>query len=335
MPPRELFDAVHAAGGFTQVNHPTIFPSSTPGFANLCRGCPWDYSDAETDWKRVDAFEVNTGPAAFGTTPNPFTATAIGEWDALRKRGFPLTGVAVSDSHHAGEVESSTQAPIGNGRTVVYADELSEDGVRRAIQAGHAYVKNFADAPELRLTATDSGRTAIMGDNLPGKSANFTVNVKGGSGMRLIELQDGEEINREEIDSKNFTHRFLAFDSPGEYRVQVVKDDVVQSVSNPITIGKKPRAIPAGVRAGGKTAALKLRVVSVKRRGTSATVVLQARSNGGAVLGGVRVGSGRAGDVTDSRGRATLKLKGLEPGRFRATATGAKWRSARATFRVR
>ena len=29
-PPRELFAEVHAAGGFTQINHPTIFPSSTP-----------------------------------------------------------------------------------------------------------------------------------------------------------------------------------------------------------------------------------------------------------------------------------------------------------------
>ena len=42
-----IFDAVHAAGGFTQINHPTIFPSEVPGFDFICRGCPWDYSDAE------------------------------------------------------------------------------------------------------------------------------------------------------------------------------------------------------------------------------------------------------------------------------------------------
>ena len=29
-PPRELFADVHAAGGFTQINHPTIFPSNDP-----------------------------------------------------------------------------------------------------------------------------------------------------------------------------------------------------------------------------------------------------------------------------------------------------------------
>src|SRR3954469_6928573 len=92
-PPRNIFAKVQASGGWTQVNHPTIFPSSTPGFANICRGCPWDYSDAETDWKRVNAMEVDTGPAAFGgTSPNPFVATAISKWDGLRKRGFPITG---------------------------------------------------------------------------------------------------------------------------------------------------------------------------------------------------------------------------------------------------
>jgi hypothetical protein len=67
--PQTIFDGVHASGGFTQVNHPTIFPSEVPAFRNLCRGCPWDYSDAETDWSKVDAYEVHTGRRA--TTPAP------------------------------------------------------------------------------------------------------------------------------------------------------------------------------------------------------------------------------------------------------------------------
>jgi hypothetical protein len=334
--PRELFRRIHAAGGWTQVNHPTIFPSDQPGNANFCRGCPWDYSDAETDWKQVDAFEVNTGPAAFGTTPNPFTATAIGEWDALRKRGFPLTGVAVSDSHHAGEVESSTQAPIGNGRTVVYADELSEDGVRRAVQAGHAYVKNFPDSPAIGLKGQRGRRIAIMGDALPGDKAVLAATVTGatGDGWKMSFVQDGEVIETVPVQTKRFEHVIEAREH-GEFRIQVKRDGIVHSVSNPIAVGDRPRAIPAGVRAGGKAASLRLSVLSVKRRGTRATVVLVARSNGGGVLGGVKVKSGAASDITDSRGRVTFRLRVRKPGRFRATATGAKWRSARATFRVR
>src|SRR5262249_3233561 len=53
-PASAIFTDVHAAGGFTQINHPTIFPSSNPVFRLLCRGCPWDYTVAETDFSQVD-----------------------------------------------------------------------------------------------------------------------------------------------------------------------------------------------------------------------------------------------------------------------------------------
>ena len=62
-PASRIFDDVRAAGGWTQINHPTIFPSAVPLFPLLCRGCPWDYSDEETDYGKVDAIEIATGPA--------------------------------------------------------------------------------------------------------------------------------------------------------------------------------------------------------------------------------------------------------------------------------
>src|SRR5262245_7602987 len=99
-PPRELFDDVHAAGGFTQLNHPTIFPSSVPFFAQLCRGCPWDYSDAETDWSKVDAVEISTGPPP---PLNTFTANAIALWEHGLDLGYKIAAVGSSDSHHAGQ----------------------------------------------------------------------------------------------------------------------------------------------------------------------------------------------------------------------------------------
>ena len=61
-PASRILRDVRRAGGFTQINHPTIFPSSNPLFALLCRGCPWDYSAQETNYELVDAIEVNTGP---------------------------------------------------------------------------------------------------------------------------------------------------------------------------------------------------------------------------------------------------------------------------------
>src|SRR3712207_1111761 len=76
-PASRILRAVRRAGGFTQINHPTIFPSANPLFAMLCRGCPWDYSAPETNYRLVDAIEVNTGPQKIGEAPNPFTSTAI------------------------------------------------------------------------------------------------------------------------------------------------------------------------------------------------------------------------------------------------------------------
>src|SRR3712207_5601584 len=185
--PQHIFDRAHATGGFTQVNHPTIFPSEVPLFASLCRGCPWDYADSETDWRKVDAYEVHTGPAGAPAPqgnepgPNPFTPAAVEEFDRLRREGYRITAVAVSDSHNAGRTPGGvTQSPIGEGTTVVYAPELSEEGIQQGVGAGHAYVKLFGhESPDLRLTGRAGEQTAIMGDRLVGESATFDAQVMG------------------------------------------------------------------------------------------------------------------------------------------------------------
>ncbi|HJR46153.1 MAG TPA: CehA/McbA family metallohydrolase, partial [Actinomycetota bacterium] len=116
-PASRIFHDIHEAGGFTQVNHPTTFPATVPGFGNLCRGCSWEYSDAETRWDEVDAFEVQTGPAGTAEPqdhelgPNPFAPLAIQWWDELRTAGHRITAVGSSDSHHAGEGNGTTQSP--------------------------------------------------------------------------------------------------------------------------------------------------------------------------------------------------------------------------------
>src|SRR4029450_526603 len=85
--PAQIFRQVHRAGGFTQINHPTIFPSSVPGFRLFCRGCPWDYDAAETGFESVDAIEIQTGPTDIGGGLNPFTQDAIACWGRARATG--------------------------------------------------------------------------------------------------------------------------------------------------------------------------------------------------------------------------------------------------------
>jgi hypothetical protein len=189
-PASAIFDEIHAAGGWTQINHPETFPSEVPTFGNLCRGCSWEYSDAETDYSKVDAIEVATGPAGLQQDPdpgpNPFTTLAIRFWeDGIDSAGVNsnhIAAVGSSDSHSAGRAGNPvTQSPIGQATTVVFADELSEKGIQRGVEAGHTYVKMWGnDGPDLRLEATVPGSgspAAIIGDTVHADDVELTARV--------------------------------------------------------------------------------------------------------------------------------------------------------------
>lgn len=243
-PPRRVFDDVHAAGGFTQVAHAVNFDD--PATRAFCAGCAWDYSSAETDWAGVDAYEVHTGPANVGGPPdepvgNPFTPAAIAEWDRLRRRGYRIAAVAASDSHFAGRRPDLLQSETGRGATVVYASELSERGIARGVRAGHAYAKLFGeDSPDLRLTAIGGGRTAMMGDSLRAERATLLAAVMGGKEVpqprTLVLLRDGQPIETVPVSGRRTSHRFRVA-GPGEYRIQVMRGDLVDALTNPIRLG--------------------------------------------------------------------------------------------------
>ena len=273
-PASGLFDFVHAQGGFTQINHPTIFPTLVPGFDFLCRGCPWDYSAGETDYSKVDAIEVATGPAGIKESPqpgpNPFTATAIQFWedgiDAGGLNSNKIAAVGSSDSHNAGRVNDPlTQAPIGQATTVVRATELSEKGIREGVQAGHTYVKMWgADGPDLRLRADLPGQSepaGIMGDTVrTDEGATLRASVlnlnraqaarpglytlflyRNGQPFLAIPLPAGQD---------NFEFSFPSL-GPARYRLQVQRLITgvasIEAISSPIYIepaGTKPPGPP-------------------------------------------------------------------------------------------
>jgi hypothetical protein len=248
-PASTIFDDIHASGlGWTQVNHPTTFPSKVPGFGNLCRGCSWEYTDDETDWTKVDAMEVSTGPAGYTDPkgnepgPNPFTPPAIEWWDRLRRDGHDITAVGSSDSHKA-DREELTASPIGEATTVVYAPELSEQGIRAGILAGHAYLKFFSsDGPDLRFEAVGPGETAIMGDELSSAIAVFTARVIGGAPAaespqprELVVLRDGVPILVLPVTSADFSFSFEGV-LRGDYRLQLQRGSAIEALTNPITL---------------------------------------------------------------------------------------------------
>jgi hypothetical protein len=239
--PRDLFDEVHAAGGWTQINHPTIFPPVSPAAAALCRGCFWEYSDEETDFSKVDAYEIATGPADIGGTQNPFTLTAIDEWERHLGLGSKIAPVGSSDSHDAGSGTGPLDAPIGEARTVVYANKLSEHGIRCGIKRRHTYVKvSGATAPDLSFEAHPFAqrgwwKTAIVGDVVKAPGAGFTARVRGGNGRQLLIVANGKTILTVPVTSDDFTYKFLQ-GGAGHWRLQLMNGSLVETVSSPIWV---------------------------------------------------------------------------------------------------
>jgi len=242
-PPRELFADVHAAGGFTQINHPTIFPSTNPFFQQFCRGCPWDYTDAETDYSSVDAVEVSTGPPP---PVNPYALSAIAFYERALDTGAKIAAVGASDSHNAGRTAGflSPQAPVGTPTTMVYADELSEAGIRRGVQRRHTYVKlTGGKGPDLRLTAEVRRKKKVtrgmIGDTIRGNDAGFTARVLNGldeskpDPLVLTVSRNGVPVQTETVTSNNHVLSFHTAQH-GRYRLQLQRGFVIEVVSSPI-----------------------------------------------------------------------------------------------------
>jgi hypothetical protein len=254
--PASQLAAVRAAGGWTQINHPTIFP----GQPSLCRGCPWDWTAGETGYANVDAIEIQTGPADIGTSPNPFTKTAIAFYEARLAAGDHVAAVGSSDSHQADQ-SSVTSAPIGRATTVVRADELSKPAIVEGVRDGRTYVKLYGnDGPDIRVAAHAPGAPdGTLGDTVSGPQLGLDVQVlRAGPGAarpgsyRLELLRDGAVIDAVAIAGDDFTHT-LAASEAARYAVQVVREapgnDRVEVYSSPLwfergenlTLGKLKR----------------------------------------------------------------------------------------------
>lgn len=208
-PVSRIFDQVHASGGVTQLNHPTIFDARLPLLGILCRGCSWEYGAAETEFGKIDAVEVMTGPQGLkldglNTGPNPFTPLALEFYeDAVGRAGKTIAAVSGSDAHAGGNASLTdiTGTPVGSPATMVYAQELSEQGIADAVRAGHTYVRAFGlRSPQLAFEARGSHAPAsqppaIFGDTVVAGSIQFRARVTGrGAGpepMVLLVTRNG------------------------------------------------------------------------------------------------------------------------------------------------
>ena len=128
-----------------------LFVMAHPGSGGdpECTGCAWRYGEMMPGTTR--AVEIWNGPWA-GDSNNELALSYYYDW---LNQGYRLVATAGSDTHSDGDY------PAGPGFNVVYADNLSEAALLRAIGAGHLYLSS---GPQLLLEAqTADGTVHPMG----------------------------------------------------------------------------------------------------------------------------------------------------------------------------
>jgi hypothetical protein len=258
--PAEAFAEIEAAGGIAQLNHVSSCPSSSPDCRRICRGCPWDYTEAQTDYTRVQAIEV---PSGSSVTFFLFGPAATLFWEQRLLDGHRIAVVGVSDSHDAGRTGGDPLAsPVGDASTVVYAEELSEQGVLDAIRAGHTYAKVKAAGADLRFSVTgDEGGAGIMGDAIPDRSGTLraeVLNVPEGEIAPLLRLyHDGLLVGDVPVPSGGIVQEWRA-ETPGVYRLEYLNLNGVQALTSSIQV-PEPGAGAGALAAAAALAALRRR----------------------------------------------------------------------------
>ena len=125
-----------------------------------CTGCAWRFGEMMPGAARI--IEIWNGPWA-GDSNNETALALYYDW---LNQGRRLVATAGSDTHSAADYAA------GPGFSIVYAEELSEPALLRAIAAGHLYLSS---GPQLMLTAQEQdGRRRIMGDAVA-QPAAFSV----------------------------------------------------------------------------------------------------------------------------------------------------------------
>jgi hypothetical protein len=165
----DIFHEIEKMGGLFIIAHP-----EAPGDPT-CTGCHWEYED------------LMPGIAHTVEVWNHDWDDDSNNEDALRlyyrwlNQGYRLHLTGGTDIH--GEPKPDWVY----GFDVVYAEELSEEAILKAVREGHLYL---SAGPEVELRATAAaGQRAMMGDTLPAGDCTVSVRWKGcqeGDIVRLI-----------------------------------------------------------------------------------------------------------------------------------------------------
>lgn len=137
---------VQTRGGLFIIAHPRSIGDPD------CTGCRWVYDSMMPGNAR--AVEVWNDPWASPSDNNEEALALAFQW---LNQGYRLALTSGTDNHG----HHAMDEPYGFD--IVYAQDLSEREILRAVRGGHLYLSS---GPRLELTATANGQSAMMGDSI-------------------------------------------------------------------------------------------------------------------------------------------------------------------------
>lgn len=215
-------------GAIFSINHPTYDVSDA-----LCIGCAWTLPIPS---QGVDAVEIGNG--GWSETGFLFGEAAIAFWDGLCASGVHAKALGGSDDHRGGEVPAAVlSSPIGDPTTMVFATELSVQGILEGIRNGRTVVKlQGPDDPMIDFTATG----ARQRDTVVANSSHLTAVITGGQGTLARFVRNGMPQEPVTVTSDPFTLETDARPpATGEdrWRVEVLVDGHPRTVTSHIFLG--------------------------------------------------------------------------------------------------
>ena len=226
-----LLSQVKAKGALVSINHPRV-PTG-----EACMGCGWSPNPA-ADLSLVQAVEVVNGYDVESPTAGiPF-------WHEQLQKGHRLTAIGGSDTH---DITSKNVFPppgrIGVPTTVVYARELSIDGIVEGIRAGNVFVDTAGTRDrKLELTAVHGQSTVSMGGELPlpaKQSATFTVRVEQILNGTIEVIRDGAIVQRAPIPAATHSWSFKETSDGKRHWIRIDvrdSDGKLALIGNPIYV---------------------------------------------------------------------------------------------------
>lgn len=196
-------DAIRAAGGIPQINHPNFGWGIT--------------TDEIAAVRNTRLFEVYNGHPTVNNLGGSGHPSLEQMWDVLLSRGILLFGLATDDAHHFKRPEDPTASRPGRGWVYVRAPRLEARTIVEALDRGDFYASTGVELA--RYEASPQGLTLEV---KPLSSSGYRIQFIGKSGVV------------EEVEGTTATYRIKGHE--GFVRGKVIESNGAMAWTQPVMI---------------------------------------------------------------------------------------------------